>query len=162
MNMQLRRLRGVIGIALIWATVWASLFTILTGILQLFLPFDSDVGTFRMMSIIGWVGFISGGIFGILLSFNESGKAIRNLSLVRVMMWGILSSAVYPLVTQRANQVFWTCTFGALVALSLIALARKVERRDLMQPRRLLDIFLACALMPVRDAVNSPKEISTN
>jgi uncharacterized membrane protein len=162
MNMQLRRLRGVIGIALIWATVWAALFTVLTGILQLFLPFDSDVGTFKLMSIIGWVGLISGGIFGILLSLNESGKAIRNLSLVRVMMWGILSSAVYPLVTQRANQVFWTCTFGVLVALSLIALARKAARSDLVQPKQLLDIFLACALLPVQDAVSSPKEISTN
>lgn len=157
MSVYLRKLRGVAGISLIWAPVWAAMFTVLTCILQVFLPLDSDVGSIRMMLLIGWVGLVSGGIFGMLLSLDESGKAIRNLSLGRAMVWGILSSAVYPLVTQRANQVFWTCTFGAVVAVALVALARKAALRDLTHPRRLLDIFLACVLMPVQDAVSSLK-----
>jgi hypothetical protein len=161
MNVYLRKLRGVTVISLIWAPVWAAMFTLLTLILQLFLPIDSDVGTLRLMSIIGWVGLVSGGVFGILLSINESGKAIRNLSLARATVWGILSSAVFPLVTQRANQVFWTCTFGAVVALTLVALARKAESRDLERPRRLPDIFLACILIPVRDAVTPLEEPAT-
>src|ERR1044072_3548309 len=114
MSEYLRKLRGVTGISLMWAPVWAAMFTVLTCILQLFLPLDGDVGTIRMMWIIGWVGLVSGAIFGILLSLTESGKAIRNLSLGRAVVWGILSSAVYPLMTGRANQVFWTCAFGAV------------------------------------------------
>jgi hypothetical protein len=161
MSVYLRKLRGVTGISLIWAPVWAVLFTLLTCILQLFLPLDSDVGTLRLMSIIGRVGLVSGGIFGILLSLNESGKAIRNLSLGRAMVWGILSSAIYPLVTQRANQVFWTCTFGAVVAVALVALARRAELRDLAHPRRLRDIFFACVLTPIRDAVSPLNESAT-
>jgi hypothetical protein len=153
MSGYLRKLRGIIGISLIWALAWAVMFTILLYILQLFLPHDGDVGTIRMMSIIGWVGFVSGSIFGLLLSLNESGKAIRDLSLWRAMVWGILSSAVYPLVTQRANQVFWTCVFGAVVALMLVALVRRADLRDLKHPRRLLEIFLACLIIPIRDAV---------
>ena len=161
MSLYLRKLRGVTGISLIWASVWVAMFTVLMYILQLFRPFDSDVGTIRLMSIIGWVGLVSGVVFGILLSVNESGKAIRNLSMGRVMVWGILSSAVYPVMTQRANQVFWTCTFGAVVAMALVALARKADLRDLTHPRRLLDIFFACALMPVRDAVSPLKDSTT-
>src|SRR6185436_7007084 len=106
MSVYIRKLRGVTGISLIWAPVWAVMFTVLLFILQVFLPLDSDVGTIRMMLMIGWVGLVSGG---------ESGKPIRDLSLGRVMVWGILGSAVYPLLTQRANQVFWTCAFGAIV-----------------------------------------------
>lgn len=161
MSIYLRKIRGVTGISLIWAPVWAVMFTLLTCLLQLFLPFDSDVGTLRMMSIIGWVGLVSGAIFGILLSLNESGKAIRHLSLGRALVWGILSSAVYPLVTQRANQLFWTCTFGAVVAVALVALARRAELRGLTHPRRLLDIFFACVLTPIRDAVSPLKESAT-
>lgn len=158
MSVYLRKLRGVTGISLIWAPVWAVMFTVLLYVLQLFLPLDSDVGTLRMMWVIGWVGLVSGGIFGILLSLNESGKAIRHLSLGRAIVWGILSSAIYPLLTQRANQVFWTCTFGAVVAATLVLLARKAARRDLTRPRRLRDLLLACVHVPVRDALSPLKE----
>ena len=161
MSLYLRKLRGVTLISLIWAPVWAAMFTLLTYVLQLFLPPDGDVGTLRMMSVIGRVGLVSGGIFGILLSLNESGKAIRHLSLGRAVAWGVLSSAVYPVLTGRANQVFWTCTFGAVVALTLVALARRAELRDLRRPRRLLDIFFACVLKPVRDAVGPLRESAT-
>lgn len=158
MSVYLRKLRGVTGIGLIWAPVWAVMFTTLLYVLQLFLPPDSDVGTLRMMWVIGWVGLVSGGIFGVLLSFNESGKAIRNLSLARAVVWGILSSAIYPLLTQRANQVLWTCAFGAIVAATLVLLARKAARREVTRPRRLRDLFLACVYVPVRDALSPLKE----
>jgi hypothetical protein len=159
MNVYVQKLRGVAGISLIWAPVWAAMFTILMFILQLFLPADGDVGTIRMMVIIAEVGFISGSLFGVLLSFAENGKAIHNLSLGRAALWGVLSSAVFPVLTGRANQTFWTCTFGAIVALALVALARTAESRGARQPRR--NILLTCALMPVRDAVSPAKESAT-
>ncbi|MBK6796015.1 MAG: hypothetical protein IPG76_04250 [Acidobacteria bacterium] len=161
MSVYLQKFRGVIGISLIWAPVWAAMFTILMYVLQVFLPPDNDVGTIKMMAIIGWVGLVSGVIFGIFLSINESGKAVHNLSLGRAMMWGVLSSAIYPVVTQRANQVFWTCTFGAVVAIALVGLARKADNRDLTRPRGFFDILLACARRPVRDAVSPLKESVT-
>jgi hypothetical protein len=36
-----------------------------------------------MIAIIGWVGFVSGGVFALLMSFAENGKAIRNISLAQ-------------------------------------------------------------------------------
>jgi hypothetical protein len=55
--------------------------------------------------------------------------------------------------------VFWTCTFGAIVALALVALARKAESRETKQPLR--KIFFACVLLPVRDAVSPLKKSAT-
>ncbi|MGH9854982.1 MAG: hypothetical protein ACREBD_34560 [Blastocatellia bacterium] len=164
MNVHLRKLRGVIAIGLIWAPIWTALFfAVFTSILAIFRPNGggSDVGPFRMIAIIGWVGFLSGGAFGILLSFAESGTAIRNLSLARAAIWGILGSAAPPLLTQRGDQVFWTCPLGAVVAMALVALARKAELRDANQPRRLRDVFFACVLAPVRDTVNPSQESGT-
>ena len=157
MSAYLRKLRGILAISLIWGPAWAVMFTVFLYTLQIFLPPDSDVGTIRLLSIVGWVGLVSGAIFGILLALNESGKAVQNLSFLRVMAWGVLSSGVYPLMTQRANQVFWTCLFGAIVAVALIALARKGELRNLTHPRRLIDFLFVGTLMPVRDALGPLK-----
>ncbi len=159
MSVYLRKLRGVTGISLIWAPVYAAMFIVLAGIAAIFIPIRGDVGPVRMLAIITQVGFISGSLFGVLLSFAENGKAIRHLSLGRAALWGVLSSAVFPILTGRADQVFWTCPFGAIVALTLVALARQAARREANQSRR--NLFLACALLPVRDAVSPAKESAT-
>jgi hypothetical protein len=158
MSAYLRKLRAILMISLIRGPDWAAMFTVFLYILQIFLPPDGDVGTVRLLSIIAWVGLVSGAIFGLLLALNESGKAVQNLSLLRVMMWGIVSSAVYPVVTQRANQVFWTCAFGAIAAVALVAIARVADLRNLNHPKRLLDIFLVSTLIPVRDAISPLEE----
>lgn len=159
MNVYVRKLRGVTGISLIWAPVYAAMFTSLMGIVAIFIPIRGDVGPLGMLAIIAQVGFISGSLFGVLFSFAENGKAIRHLSLGRAALWGVLSSAVFPILTGRADQVFWTCPFGAVAALTLVALARKAARREANQSRR--NLFLACALLPVRDAVSPARESAT-
>ena len=152
MNVYARKLRGVTSISLIWAPLWAVLFGILMSILQFFLPPNTESTLPELMWIIAQVGFVSGSLFGVLFAFAENGKAIRQLSLGRAALWGALSSAVFPVLTGRANQTFWTCTFGAIVALALVALARQAARREAEQAPR--NRFFAWALLPVRDAVN--------
>lgn len=161
MNVYVRKLRGVTGISLIWAPVWAGLFAGLVLILQFFLPPNTEPTLTWLILNIAWVGFISGSLFGLLFSFAENGKAIRTLSLGRAALWGALGSAVFPLLTGRANQTIWTCTFGAVVALTLVALARKAALRDVMHSKQLPDFFLDCALMSVRDAVSPAQESAT-
>jgi len=161
MNVFLRKLRGVVATGLIWCPVWAALFAIMVTMIAIFLPIRADVGPIRMITTIGGVGFVSGGLFGIVLSVAEGGKAIRSLSLGRAALWGILGSAVFPLLTDRADQVFWTCPFGAVVAMSLVAIARKAARREPAHPMRLHDVFFASALMAIRDVVNPSRELVT-
>jgi len=91
MSVYIRKLRGVIGVALIWAPLWILLFIATIGSIITVLGGGSDVGPFRMMAIIGWVGFVSGGIFALLRSFAENGRAVRNISLARAALWGIQS-----------------------------------------------------------------------
>jgi hypothetical protein len=155
MNVYVRKLRGVTSISLIWAPLWAVLFGLLVSILQLFLPPNTEPTLPEMMWIIAQVGFISGSIFGVLFAWAENGKAIRDLSLGRAALWGALASAVFPIMTGRANQVILTCAFGAIIAVTLVALARRAAHQS---PRNL---FFVCALLPVRDAVSPAQESAT-
>ena len=106
-----------------------------------------------MVAIIGWVGFVSGSTFAIVMSFAENGKAIRNIPPARAALWGFLGSAVFPLLTQRADQVFWTCPLGAAMAVAFMAIARRAERHEVKPPRRLRDMFFSWVLTFVRDVV---------
>ena len=65
MNVLLRKPRGVVATGLIWAPVWAALFAVLLCPVAIFAPIRGDVGPIRMITIIGWVGFMSGGLFGV-------------------------------------------------------------------------------------------------
>lgn len=154
MNIYVQKLRGVIGISLLWTVCWSLLFQIFISVLALFMPPDSDVGTLRMWLIITWVGFVSGLLFGLLLTIAENERAVRSLSLGRAGLGGMLAAAVFPLLTGRADQTYWTCPFGAIIAVTLIALARQAARRESPPPQRWRDGFFACVLAPVRDAVH--------
>ncbi|MGQ0766567.1 MAG: hypothetical protein ACT4OZ_12975 [Gemmatimonadota bacterium] len=158
-----RKLRGVASISLVSAPIWATLFALLTGIAQFFLPADSDVGTIRIILAIGWVGFVSGALFGLFLAVAERGNRLSNLSLPRAALWGALSSAIYPVLTGRAAQIFWTCTFGAAIGTALVAIARCSASRELTttEPRGDLidaaDVAMNYHVGATRPAVAVPK-----
>ncbi len=143
---------------LLWAPAWAAIFTLLIGIPSIFIPIRGDAGPIRMIAIIAWVGLVSGALFGVVLSFAESRKSVGDLSLVRAALWGILASAVFPLVTDRADQVFWTCPLGLITSVILIAVARNAELRERNQPRRGRDVLAACVLIPLRNALDAARE----
>ena len=160
MSAFIRKLRGVIGMGLIWAPLWVVLSVVTIGtlivIIALFSPRvgGSDVGPLRWIAIMGWVGFVSGSIFAFLLSLAEHGKALRAISMRRAALWGLLGSAVSPLLTERVDQVFWTCPFGAVIAMALLDIARTAELGDADPSRRLRNAFFAWVLMSIRDVVD--------
>lgn len=157
MNVQLRKLRGVISISLIWGILWAVVFWIIAIIIGIVDPDSIDPGEEpAMIALFGSAfGAISGVAFGILLALAESGRAVRDISLLRAALWGILASAVFPVLVGKFNQVLVMCPIGAIVALTLAAIARKAGRGDSGQANRLRD---ALFLTPVRDAVAPLKE----
>lgn len=144
-----RRARGVVLVASIWAPVWALMFAAFLTVLEMFLGPDNEPSLAFMMWIIGQVGLVSGGIFGVLLAVAENGRPAGRLSLRRAAFLGSLSSAVFPIVTGRANQTFWTCAFGAIAAVLLVGLARRAARAAEMP-----NFMAACTLLPVQDLVN--------
>jgi len=64
--------------------------------LELLLGSNSEPSLIFMMWTIGQVGLVSGAFLGVLLAFGESGKAVEQISLMRVTLWGALSAAVFP------------------------------------------------------------------
>lgn len=157
MSILIRKAGGVLGTAFVWGALWAAMFVILGSIVGLIQPVRGDIGLAQAAVIVGWVGLLSGGLFGVLMSVAESGKTMRGISLGRAALWGVLASAVYPLSTQRADQVFWTCPFGALVAVTLLVIGRKIETPG--RSRRLVGRVVALIAVPLREAVGPVTEI---
>ncbi|MFN0112176.1 MAG: hypothetical protein ACKVZH_25225 [Blastocatellia bacterium] len=152
MNVQLRKLRGVVSIGLTWGIVWTVIFAIIATIIGIVDPDSIDTG--EEPAIIGLMGgafgLVAGVVFGALLAVAESGRAIRNLSLPRAAIWGVLGSAVFPLLAGKYNQVLVMCPIGAVVAVALIAAIRNAEPDDSSQSNALF----AFLLTPVQDAIS--------
>jgi hypothetical protein len=139
MNPLLRKLRGVIGTGLAWGTAWATIMAFAGVVVGVLRPEEIDPGEGPIVvgTIMGMVGFISGVAFGALLSFAERRKTILELSPGRAAMWGILASAVLPLLTGRADAVFVLCPLGAACAAASVAIARRAELRSPERPKLL-------------------------
>lgn len=156
MNEQLRKLRGAMGIGLTWGALWAAVFAAISIIVGVVKPeiIDQGEGPIRVGAIGGGIGLVSGVAFGIVLSFAESGKAIRDIALGRAAIWGILASAIFPLLTGRQDQVFVLCPIGAVVAVAAVVIARTAEPPGPARSTRVLDIVLGFVRRSVRDVVH--------
>ena len=128
----LRKCRGVLGIGVTWGAVWAAIFAALAVIIGLVDPdsIDPGEGPIRVAGIGAVFGFVSGAGFGVLLSLAEGGKAIRDLSVGRAALWGMLGTAAFPLLTPVNNSMLlFVCPIGAALAAASVAVAKKAELR---------------------------------
>lgn len=145
------RVFGVAWMSLIWASLWGLMFGLLLLVLERVLGPSSEPSLLFMVWTISQVGLVTGVLFGVLLAWAENGKAVADLSLLRVTFWGALSAAVFPVLTGRANQVFWTCTFGVIVAVGIVALAKRATHSH---PTRMPSWLRLFALLAVKSAVH--------
>ena len=128
MSKILRSLRGLLGIGLTWGIVWAAVMIAVGMIIEVVDPDSIDPGEEPIVlgAVVGLVGFISGLVFGGLLSIAERQKTISDLSLSRVAMWGILVSAAFPLLAGKdIRMMLFLGPLGAVSALTSVALARR-------------------------------------
>ena len=128
MSKILRNLRGLLGIGLTWGIVWAAVMIAVGMIIEVVDPDSIDPGEEPIVlgAVVGLVGFISGLVFGGLLSIAERQKTISDLSLSRVAMWGILVSAAFPLLAGKdIRMMLFLGPLGAVSALTSVALARR-------------------------------------
>lgn len=157
MRPEIRKLRGVLGIALTWAALFAAFFALLIAAISIVDPdsIDPGEGALVISAFAAIIGLVSGLAFGVLLMLAEGGRAIREIPLARAAIWGLLASALFPLLAGKYDQVFVMCPIGVLVALVVMTLARRQERRDPSRPQRLRDLCLACVGKLVREAVQA-------
>jgi len=124
----LRKCRGVLGIGVTWGAVWAAIFAALGLIIGLIDPdsIDPGEGPIRVAGIGAVFGFVSGAAFAVLVSLTEGRKAIRDLSLSRAALWGVLGTAAFPLLTPVDNGILlFVCPIGAALAAASGAVAKQ-------------------------------------
>src|SRR5262245_24003485 len=99
----LRNLRVVSGIGMTWGILWAVVVGTSGTIIGLIDPDSIDPGEepIVLAGMSGLVGFICGVVFASFVSIVERRKAILELSLSRVAVWGIVVPATLFLLTGK-------------------------------------------------------------
>lgn len=150
-----RRLRGMLGFGLTWGGLWGVIGAGIGLVIGVVNPgawtfanpiFDWAVG-------MGLYGFVSGVGFAGVLSLIEGRRTLRNLSLGRVALWGILGSAAVPwifgalgmfaagtTVGEILGAMLVTSGLGGTFAPGAVALARRGELPAGSAPRELQDV----------------------
>lgn len=125
----LRRLRGIIGMAVTWAVAGAGLLTGLGLVL--------GAGVSGVMATLGaFMGFLSGGAFGVMLSIVERRKRLEDLSLWRMALWGGFGGFVMAggLTLIYGRGLLWgfmttIAVTGAVISTGTVAIARRADRK---------------------------------
>jgi hypothetical protein len=138
-----RRLRGLLGVGVTWGTLWAGI----GAVIGLVVGEPMAVWALGM----GLYGLVSGVGFGALLSLGEGRKTLLDLRLGRVAVWGVLGSALVPLLfgamgtfgvgTTLADvlgAVLTTAVLGGTFAPGSVAIARRAQLRQ-AEERKLLE-----------------------
>ena len=115
-----------------WGVAWGAIFALIGVIIGLVNPESVDPGEGPIR--IGGIGFIyglvSGAAFGVLLSVSERRKGILELSMPRAIVWGVLGTALFPLLTPvHDSMVLIVCPIGAALAAGSLALAKHAALR---------------------------------
>ena len=137
MGKWLRRIRGAIGMGLTWAAAWS----LAGSVPRWVFGFNTDV---PFPLVFGVLGFLAGVIFFALLVLTEGRRRLDQMSLPRFAGWGAISgfllSAVFTRIASLgAGDVLAIApTFAvacAACASGSLALARRAERRELLEGR---------------------------
>ena len=137
MRKWLRRVRGAVGMGLIWALVWAPV-AVLIG-----LAVDPDGSMDEMWVAIGaYPGFLGGVVFSAVLGIAARHRGLDELSLHRVGAWGAVAGllvGVFPFTVGDPSSELPLWLLGvvvigsitllsALSAAGSLALARMAEK----------------------------------
>ena len=157
MKQWLRRLRGAVGMGLIWAAGWA-LVGVLIGVTSKVLPglpfWDSFFDVFDApLPALAIPGFVGGVLFAVVLGIAGHRRRFEELSLPRFAAWGAVGGLLLSLVPavlvavglaslERSDLGLWQITAvisAPLILLSAVSasvsllLARRAESRELLE-----------------------------
>ena len=137
MDKWLRRIRGAMGMGVIWGAAW-----FVAGLVpRRVFGFNTDV---PFPLVFGVLGFIAGVTFSGLLVLTEGRRGFNQMSLPRFAGWGamggLLLSALFAKATSlgRWDVLAIAPTFAvasAICAAGSLALARRAARRELSESR---------------------------
>lgn len=136
----LRKLRGLLGFGVTWGAMWGVIGAGIGSVVSLLGPGATTLSN----SVIVWAmgmgayGVISGIAFGGLLALGEGSRTLRELSLKRVALWGVVGSGLVPLLFlgffdagttffDIAGAMLVTAGLGGTFAPGAVAMARRAE-----------------------------------
>ena len=133
MRKWLRRVRGAIGMGVIWAAAWSAV-----GLVPRWLfGIDTDA---PFPLVFGVLGFIAGVTFSGVLVLTEGRRRFDQMSLPRFAGWGAIGGLLLSALFAKGASLGWhdvlaiAPTFAiacAVCASGSLALARRVVRREL-------------------------------
>ncbi len=131
-----RRIRGALGMGLVWGVAWLGAGLVLLAIVG---PDAADV-PFPLG--FGALGFLAGVAFSGVLGLIEGRRTFEQMSLPRFAAWGGLGGTVFAAIFVAAAGLGTEALVGlgvvfggasATCAAGSLALARKAEDRDLLE-----------------------------
>src|SRR5687767_3141106 len=123
-----RRIRGIVGMGLVWAVAWGIVGGVIEGILN-FLP-GSDLlfGIDMLPPALGMVGFLAGAVFSLVLWAAEGRRKFDELSPGRFSFWGAAGGVLLGGVLGAALVVLpIIVALSAGSAFGTLALARRAQ-----------------------------------
>jgi hypothetical protein len=136
----LRRIRGAVGMGLVWAAGGAGIggiIELLANVLPGGLPMASAVDMWPQTLAI--LGFRRGVVFAIVIGIARGRRRFEEFSLSQFAAWGAVAGLVLGVVAMArgAGVVFVgiTTLLSAVAGAGSLALARKAEERGLLDAR---------------------------
>ncbi len=136
-NTWLRRIRGVLGMGLIWAVgglAIGGLFELIDNVLPMAHPFTRQVDMWPQLLAI--LAFRRGVLFAIVLGIARGHRRFEDFTLAQFTAWGAASGLVLGLVSMAmgGGVLFLAVTtlLSAIGGASSLVLARVAERRGLL------------------------------
>lgn len=145
MQTWMRRVRGALGMGLVWAVVWGAAGFVARWVLGV--DTDAPLGL-----VFGMFGLLAGVVFSIVLALSEQRHRFDQLSVPRVAVWGaiagvLLAAAFVAVVSLGVGTLMalapTLAMASALCAAGSLSLARRAETRLLPANR---DIAAAAEL----------------
>ena len=137
MGTWLRRIRGAIGMGIMWAAAWGAAGSVPRWVFGV----NTDA---PLPLIFGLFGFIAGIVFSAVLALTEGSRKFDEMSLPRFAGWGALSGLVLSAIFARAGSLGWGDVLALTPALVIasavsasgsLAMARRAARKELPEGR---------------------------
>jgi hypothetical protein len=137
MRTLLRRIRGAVGIGVVWAAAWFVAGTVPRWVFGV----NTDA---PLPLVFGLFGFIAGVIFSAILALTEGRRRFDQMSLPRFAGWGAMGGLLLSAVFAKAASLGWgdvlalaltLAVASAVCASGSLAMARRALRRELPDRR---------------------------
>lgn len=133
MNRFFRRLRGALGLGLLWGLGGAVAGGVIEGVLNLLPGSDLLLGVDMWPAALAIPAFLAGIVFSIVLAIVERRRSFDELKLPRLALWGAIGGLLLGAIVGLPFAVIaaLSLTSGASAAGSL-ALARRARKPELI------------------------------